>query len=438
MAKRTQKNGSGGVFEGQSQKIALSNIAPNPSKVDRFGNLHLQVTKQEALRESVSESGFWNDPFHVIPNPHKASKAIEHKLLAGKDWCQLWGHNRHAIAVEVLGADAKVDCVVHAVDALGALRLMVEENRDVYGDTVQVGVENTEGAVRMLKTELPRLRTEKILSPLPGTLSRAYDAAAENPYEERSKGEGWPKTTYTVDDIARLTKTSYRTAARYVKALRGMRALGLDASVVGRIGRDSLERLGTVAGLVAEECEQKNRPVTIAIRKRVADWAATSLPSIETKGDRAAAERAHAAAEGTKSEGAKITVPVDGSGRPFKDDSALASALADPDRTVELRDRDRERTAPSADTKFEKKWGSIVAMLVGIADNKDERQKRRDRIARMQADVTAILAGNDPRKVADEDEEDDEEVEEKIAAAAAKASKGKASKASKGKASKAA
>lgn len=408
MVKQKNSGGNGKVFEGKAVQVKLSDIGPNPHKLDRHGRLHLQDSKIAGLRRSADDKGYWNDPFHIYPNPQKDSK---NPLLAGVPYCQLWGHHRHQIAVETLGPDAAVNCILHSVDAEGALVLMMEENREVYGETTQTQAENIEATVRLFASKLPEYRANGRLAPINPKLMQAMVAGSSNPFEPRSKPTaeqgGWPATTYTAQDVAEFARISYRTAARHIAALRGLYDVGVSSDALGKITRESLERVGNVARLVSLEATKKGGKIEESHRRNLEAWARESLPTFEDKSERAGSARVLADIEGGKAEKARVAVPhaltANGSKRKLETDEEVARAIGEGKKIVFV-DLDRQKAAASPDDKFTSAWKRVTAYLVKL-----HKEEKTDKLAAclevIMRDLAGAKKGKAPVEIADQDEQ---------------------------------
>jgi hypothetical protein len=124
-------------------KVLVKNLLPNPYR--RIDKYPIDKQKVESLKNSISETGFW-DNIMARPNPED------------KKTCQIaYGHHRLQ-AIKEIGI-TEVDIPVKDLQDAIMLKMMVDENMDVYNHTTAMILESISVAKEYLEGELAKYET---------------------------------------------------------------------------------------------------------------------------------------------------------------------------------------------------------------------------------------------------------------------------------------
>jgi len=123
--------------------IQTSAIVANPYR--KIENYPIDAAKVDALKESIQQTGFWDN---LVVREHP-DEPLTYQLA--------YGHHRME-AVRQLGIE-EVDLAVRDIDNATMLRMMAQENMDVYQSSPRVINETVLAAKDFIDTELARYAT---------------------------------------------------------------------------------------------------------------------------------------------------------------------------------------------------------------------------------------------------------------------------------------
>jgi ParB-like chromosome segregation protein Spo0J len=124
-------------------KIAVRDIVANPYR--KIDNYPIDAAKVEALKESINQTGFWDN---LVVREHPDNPGT-YQLT--------YGHHRME-AVRQLGIET-VDFPVRAIDDATMLRMMAQENMDIYQSSPRVVNETVLVAKEFIDAELAKYET---------------------------------------------------------------------------------------------------------------------------------------------------------------------------------------------------------------------------------------------------------------------------------------